>query len=70
MGLGGTPAGEDMLAMRGRVYAVRMDGAERFAVCIVDAFSEAGVRYCCCLCCVVVMMGQVFLSWYLKAIDN
>ena len=41
VGFGGTPAEEDMLAMRGWVCAVRKDGVERYAVYGVDALSKA-----------------------------
>jgi hypothetical protein len=43
VGFGGTPAEEDMLAMRGWVCAVRKDGVERYAVYGVDALSKADV---------------------------
>lgn len=50
VGFGGTPAEEDMLAMRGWVCAVRKDGVERYAVYGVDALSKADVQECWWLC--------------------
>lgn len=50
VGLGGTPADEDILAVDGWMCAVRVVDLQRDVVSAADAFSKAKVRYCCWMC--------------------